>query len=114
MHNIFDADDNRHIFITVGEIKKNYRQEYEKQSAELFETMKRDIVAQIMATCMVELNKEFGFGKKRLGRFKRGVEWLFIAMAGEGIMGKPFTTQNCIDYIRDQYAIDVDVKEVEE
>lgn len=111
MRDFFSANDNRRVVTTVGEIKKAYRKEYEAQAAELFEETKKDIIAQLMATCMVELNKEFGFGKKRLNRFKRGTEWLFVQMMNDGLMGMPFTTQNCIDFMRDKYGIDVEAKE---
>lgn len=109
--NVFNVPDNRRVVITAGEMKKNFEREYNARAQEMFEQIKRDVVAQLMATAMAELNKEFGFGKKRLRRFKAGVEGLFIAMARDGIMGREFTTQNCIDLMRDKYGIDLDAKD---
>lgn len=89
-------------------IDKTVREEYDKYSDEIFESCKRDIIAQLMAVCMTELNKEFGFGKNRLERFKSGVEGL-LAMIGKGtfIQGAA-TTQTCIDYIKSEFGIDLD------
>lgn len=108
---IFNVDDNRQIIITAGELKKAFDREYEKRFNEIFESAKADIVAQLMATCLTELNLEFGFGKVRLNRFKNGVEGLFITMMNGGIMGQEFTTQNCIELMHDKYDIDLGVIE---
>lgn len=105
---LFKADDRRQVVITVGEMKAAFEKEYNARQADVFEACKRDITAQLMATCLVALNKEFGFGKKRLNQFKVSVEALFVAMVGGGIMGQEFSTQNCIDLMRDRYGIDVD------
>lgn len=75
---------------------------------EYFEECKRDIVAQLMAVCCIELAKEFGFGKKRLNRFKVGVECYFKMMNECKLFNKKMTTQDCIDYMRDKYGIDFD------
>lgn len=109
---LFKLDDRRQVVITVGELRAAFEKEYNARAAAVFEECKRDIVAQLMATCMTELNKDFGFGKKRLQRFKRGTEALFIAMARDGILGRKFTTQNCIDVMRERYGIDVEHREV--
>lgn len=109
---IFAADDNRQVVITVGEMKRNFEKELNARADELFEIMKRDIIAQLMSTCMTALNKDFGFGKKRLQRFKNSTEALFVAMAAGGIFGKEFTTQSCIDLMRERYGIDVEAKEL--
>lgn len=106
--NVFGVPDDRRIVITAGEIKRQFSAEYKAREAELFEQLAHDITAQLMATALTELNLEFGFGRDRLTRFKTGVEGLFTAMAHDGIMGKKFTAQNCIDLIRDKYGIDLD------
>lgn len=107
---LFKAPDDRKIVITVGELKRNFEREYNARTDKIFEEIKRDIVAQLMATSMVELNKEFGFGTGRLRRFKNGTEGLFISMAKDGIMGRKFDTQTCIDLMREKYDIDLDAK----
>lgn len=96
--NIFKSDDNREIIITVGELKRQFKEEYDRLTDEIFDSMKDDIAAQMMAVCMAELEKEFGFGKKRLGQFQRGVMSLFEIT----------DTIDCIEHIRKKYGIDVD------
>lgn len=114
IEDIFAADDSRQVIMTVGEMKKHFEREYNRRAQEMFEQIKKDVVAQIMATCLVALQKFFGFGKKRLQRFKSCTEALFVAMAAGGIFGKEFTTQNCIDVMRERYGIDVEAKELKE
>lgn len=106
--NVFGVPDDRRIVITAGEIKRQFNAEYKAREAELFEQLAHDITAQLMATALTELNLEFGFGRDRLTRFKTGVEGLFTSMAHDGIFGKKFTAQNCIDLMRDKYGIDLD------
>lgn len=108
--NIFEADDSRKVLISVKKMRDGFEKEFNLRADALFETVKRDVVAQLMATCLVELSNEFGFGKDRLNRFKSGVEALFIAMQEGGIFGQDFNTQNCIDLMRDKYGIDVECK----
>lgn len=89
-------------------IDKTVRAEYDKYSEEIFESCKRDIIAQLMAVCMTELNQEFGFGEKRLKQFKSGVEGLLVMMNKGTLIQGEATTQTCIDYIRDKFGIDLD------
>lgn len=112
VENIFTAPDDRQVIITVGEMKRSFEKEFNARAEEMFEIMKRDIIAQLMSTCMTALNKDFGFGKKRLQRFKNSTEALFVAMAAGEIFGKEFTTQNCINLMRERYGIDVEAKEL--
>ena len=112
-HNdIFRLPDNERVVITVGEMRKAFEKESKDILNREFERIKSDVVAQLMATVLTELNIEFGFGKDRLMRFKRGVESLFIAMVNGGIMGRPFDTDSCIKMMREKYGIDVEAKEV--
>ena len=111
-HNdLFTVDDNRQIVITAGEMKRNFEREFGKRVDELYDKIKADIAPQIMAMCLTELHTEFGFGKERLNRFKRGCESLYTMMEQSGICGVPFTPQNCIDLMREQYGIDLEVIE---
>lgn len=113
VEDIFKAPDDRQVIITAGEMKRNFEREYNARAEEMFEQIKRDVVAQLMATCLTALKIHFGFGKKRLQKFKSDVESLFVAMSRGGIMGKEFSTQSCIDLMRDEYGIDVEAKDTE-
>lgn len=74
------------------------RQWMEKEN-EVFESCKRDITTQILATLLCYLNKRYGWKAKVLNSIKDGIQDLFIAMQTNGIMGKEFNTQHCIDYM---------------
>jgi hypothetical protein len=99
------------MFVTEAEMQKYIQNEWDNRTNEVFEECKRDIVAQFMAVCCTELNKEFKFGKIKLNRFKTGVESIFKLMTNDGILGKPFTTENCIKAMKDKYGIDFDERE---
>ena len=95
-------------FTTVQDIKKAVKTECDAQINEIYDAVKQDVAAQIMAVCCVELNKEFGFGKDRLNKFFSGVNSLMKIMSTDGIFGKPFTPVNCIETLREKYDIDLD------
>ena len=97
-------------FTTVQDIKKAVKAECDANINAVYEEVKKDVASQIMAVCCMELNKEFGYGKKRLNRFYEGVNDLFKLMATDGIFGKEFTPINCIETLRDKYGIDLDDK----
>ena len=102
------SEDDREIIIKVKDIKKAYELEFDKKTEMLFDKMKRDIASQLLATFLMELNINHGFNKEQLQNVKSGVESLFIAMCTGGILGKEFTPQNCIDYLKEQFDIEID------
>ena len=93
--------------IQPKDVEKAVEIEYNKRIDELYEQVKSDVVAQIMAVCCYDLNKEFGFGRERIQRFVSGVSSYFEIMLTEGVLGQPFTTQNCIDFLMREYGIDI-------
>ena len=97
-------------FVTVEDIKREVKRECDAKINAVYEEVKSDVASQIMAVCCMELNKEFGYGKKRLNRFYEGVNDLLKLMATDGIFGKEFTPINCIETLRDKYGIDLDEK----
>ena len=80
--------------------------QFNERSGELYDAVKNDIAAQLMATVFTELHNDFGFDADRLQRVKTGTEALFQMMINGGIMGEPFTTENCIEYMRKQFDIE--------
>jgi hypothetical protein len=110
--NLFAMRDDRTVIATAGELRRQFEIEFGKRSDELFDRCKRDAIAQFMAVALTELAQEYGFGRERLHRFKRGMEGLFVAMAADGIMGRKFDTTACIELMREKYGIDVDEKEI--
>ena len=85
-------------FITIGEIEIRKMVEEECQK-------KKD---QFMSVCMVELNKEFGFGEKRLRSVLDGVKDHFKLMDGVGILNHQYSTLDCLTYLKEKYGIDLD------
>lgn len=98
-------------YVRIDLVEQTLNEEYAKRVDLVYKEVGRDVVAQIMATCCTVLNKDYHFGKDRLLRFKQGVEGLFKIMLKDGIVGQEFTTENCINYMRDNYGIDFDKKE---
>lgn len=62
--------------ITIGEseIRQRVEEEYQKKKDQIYESVIQDVLPQFMSVCMVELNKEFGFGEKRLRSVLDGVK----------------------------------------
>lgn len=100
------------ILYTLDEVKRVVKAECDAKIDEVYENVKTDVAAQIMAVCLTELSSEFGFGEKRLKQFYSGVNDLFSVMATDGIFGKEFNPVNCIEAIREKYGIDLDKQEV--
>lgn len=99
------------MFCTNADVERAVKQECDAVIDRVYENVKQDVAAQIMAVCLTELQKEFGFGEKRLKQFYSGVNGLFRVMATDGIFGREFTPVNCIDAIRENFGIDLDKRE---
>ena len=98
-------------FCTVDDVERAVNEEVNAKIDAVYNSVKQDVAAQIMAVCLTELSSEFGFGEKRLKQFYSGVNGLFHVMSNDGIFGREFTPVNCIDAIRDKYGIDLDKQE---
>lgn len=99
------------IFCTIEDVERAVKAECDAKIDAVYNTVKQDVAAQIMAVCLTELSSEFGFGEKRLKQFYSGVNDLFSVMATDGIFGKEFNPVNCIEAIREKYGIDLDKRE---
>lgn len=86
--------------ITTDNVEDAVAKEWDKKIDLLYEEVKKDVVAQLMATVLCYLHQRYGWGGKVLNSVKEGTEDLFKMMLKDGIMGKPFTTDNCIEYMR--------------
>lgn len=101
--------------MTKAEIDKYIDEEWDRRSREIFNNCRNDIVAQVMSACSFVLAKEFGFGKERLIRLKRGVEALFKLMLSPNTpQHGAFTTDDCVKYIAKKYGINYDAHEKED
>lgn len=98
------------LHIITAKEKKLTNEVYLDVYNEIFDRVRNDIIEQLMATSLYELNKEFGFGKKRLLQYYNGISAMLLFMKN-GVMGKSFTTDDCIKYCKEEFDIDVKVKE---
>lgn len=94
------------ICVTEQQVREELNRQFDERSGELYDAVKDDIVAQLMATMFVVLHNDFHFGSDRLQRVKTGTEAMFKLMLADGIMGKPFNTLNCVEYMQKQFGID--------
>lgn len=95
------------ILVTVEDVKREVELECNSKIDSVYDEVKFDVASQVMAVCLLELNKEFGFGKDRLRKFKEGVDSLFIAMSNDGLMGRKFDAITCAEFIKDKYDLDI-------
>lgn len=100
--------------VSKDEIKqfadKAVERAYNECIDKVYAEVRRDVAAQIMAVCCCELHTEFGFGKKRLKRFHRGICDLLRLMES-GVMNKNFSPVECIELLKNKYGIDLDKDE---
>lgn len=82
----------------------------DKKIDRVYEEVKRDVVIQIMAVMLCYLKQRYRYTPKTLNSIRDGMSDLLKMMCKDGIMGKPFTTQSCIDYL---YSIGIDLEKKE-
>lgn len=99
------------MVLTKEEIAQYINEEWESIKDTVYAEVKNDVANQVLAVFFTVLNKEFGFGKKRLLKVKEGVESYFSLMQ-KGIFNKPFTPIDCLNYLREEFGIDIDKDEI--
>lgn len=92
-------------------LKEEWNSKWETQRDKVYDVAKRDVSAQILAVFFTVMNKEHGWGKKRLEKLKSDVEAYFHLMQ-VGVFNKPFSPLDCIDYIKKEFNIDLDKEEI--
>lgn len=93
------------VFKTESQIRKVVQREARKQTEEIYDKALADAAYQMFAVMMCVLNRRFGFGGKRLRELKDLTEDEFWLMKN-GILGKPYTANDCVRYLKDKYGID--------
>ena len=96
------------IVVSEDDIENILDAEWQKRVDKVYETALRDVSAQVLAVFYTCLSKRYGFGKKRMLSLKRDVESTFTLMNTDNILGKDFTTQDCLDYMKEKFGIDLD------
>ena len=95
------------IITSHSEVKRLAEKEYLRLKDTVYENVMKDVIPQFTAVCMVILNRENGFGAKRLERFLESVTSEFEIM-NRGILGKKYDPLDCLKFLKDKYEIDVD------
>jgi len=95
------------MVLTKEEILQYLEEEWEQKKDLVYTEVKNDVANQILSVFFTVLNKDFGFGKTRLLRVKSGVEAWFSIMQ-TGVFNNQFTPVDCINYIKENFDIDLD------
>lgn len=102
----------RIVTMSESEIRRQVKMEYQKIKDTVYENVIKDVIPQFTAVCLCVLNREYGFGMKRLKRFLDSVNSEFEIMDG-GFLGRNYDPLDCLKFLKDKYEIDVD-KELNE
>lgn len=100
------------IITSHSEVKRLAEKEYLRLKDTVYENVIKDVIPQFTAVCLCVLNREYGFGMKRLKRFLDSVNSEFEIMDG-GFLGRNYDPLDCLKFLKEKYEIDVD-KELNE
>ncbi len=95
------------IITSRSEVKRLAEKEYRRLKDTVYENVIKDVIPQFTAVCMCVLNRENGFGAKRLQRFLDSVASEFEIM-NCGILGRKYDPLDCLKFLKEKYKIDVD------
>jgi hypothetical protein len=87
-------------------IREVVKAEIEKERDRAYEAVQDDVLHQVFAVCCVVLYRYYGFGKKRLQRFKECFEAEADLME-HGVLGKEYTTRDCEKWLLETMGIDL-------
>ena len=95
------------VVLSKEEISKYLEEEWELKKDKVYSEIKSDVANQVLSVFFTALHKDFGFGKTRLLKLKESVESYFLLMQ-TGIFNKSFTPVDCINYLKEEFGIDLD------
>lgn len=95
------------IITSQSEVKRFAEEEYLRLRDTVYENVIKDVLPQFISVCMIILNRENGFGKKRLTKLLDSVKAEFKIM-NCGIFGKNYDPLDCLEFLKNKYGIDVD------
>lgn len=84
--------------------------EYAKATNDIYKTALEDGVRQGIAACLLCLNMHYDWKEKRLSRFAGGVQDILKLPS---ILGKDIDGNTVIEYLRNEFDIDIDELEME-
>ncbi len=97
----------RIVTMSESEVRRQVQTEYQKIKDTVYENIMKDVIPQFTAVCMCVLNREYGFGVKRLQRFLDSVNSEFEIM-NNGFLGRKYDPLDCLKFLKDKYKIDLD------
>lgn len=87
--------------IQPADVEKAVQAEWDLKIDQLYEEVKKDVVAQLTAVFLIYLHQRYGWKAGVLNSIKTGVEGLFKTMMTDGIFGKEFTPAHCIEHLKE-------------
>lgn len=99
------------MVLSKEDIGEYLNEEWEEKKDQVYTEVKRDVSAQILSVFFTVMCKEHGWKKKRLLKLKSDVE-AYFALMQTGVFNKTFTPVDCIEYIKDEFGIDLDKEEI--
>lgn len=97
------------ISFTEKQLEQYLEAEFEKKRDEVYKSAVKDVSAQILATLFSTLYMPpYKWRKKRLLRLKENIEGTFSMMTEGNILGKNFSTEECISFMKKEFGIDFD------
>ena len=99
------------MVLTKEDISKCLDEEWKERTDKIYEEVKSDVANQVLAVVFTSLNKDFGFGKKRLLKVKDSIEAYFKIM-NEHLFYQQFSTLDCLEYLKSEFGIDLDKEEL--
>lgn len=98
----------RTMSFTEEQLEKYLSDEWEKKRDEVYKEATKDVSAQILAVIFSTLYKPpYNWREKRLKDLKERIEFTFSTMS-TGVLGKDFSTIDCIDFLKKEFNIDFD------
>ena len=85
-----------------SDVKKEVLKEFQRQEKQFAE----NFTIQTVANILYILEKQFGFGKKRLNAVVDGIDSL-NSLQNKGVLGESFDNLDLVQHFKDKYNIDL-------
>lgn len=96
------------LVFTEEELAAYLNEEWNKKRDEMYNEVKKDVSAQLLAVFFTTLYKPpYKWRKDRLKKFKKNIEYTFKDMT-TGVLGKDFGTVDCLNFLKKEFGIDFD------
>lgn len=93
--------------ILKRDIKREVKEQLTKQYAETYADCASDVMQQTLANVLLCLERNYGFGKKRLSDFVHALQMWCDVMDSPTERTGTWTTEDNIAYFKEKYGIDL-------